>query len=111
MEPTTKPISHKDKIEEEMNKHYADLENFFGQNIFALQKADQENLYKEKVAEKSIAAEKPDFLSIRMTLESKIRILERKLEKDPDDEEISDQISALLKEDTALDNLYKLRNA
>lgn len=107
MESTPQPLSHKEQIEEDMNQHYADLEKYFGQNIFALPKEEQEKLF----AEKSSKGERPDFLKIRMTLESKIRILERKLEKDPDDEEISDKIAALLKEDMALDNLYQHRNA
>ena len=113
MEPTNsttseiQPLSHKEQVEQDLNNHYADLEKFFGQDIFALPKEDQEKLF----AEKSSKGERPDFLKIRMTLESKIRILEKSLEKDPDDEELSNKISVLLKQDVALDNLYKLRNA
>ena len=103
----TQPLSHKEQVEQDLNNHYADLEKYFGQDIFALPKVEQERLF----AEKSSKGERPDFLKIRMTLESKIRILERKLEKDPDDEELSDEISALVKQDSALDNLYQHRNA
>ncbi len=103
----TQPLSHKEQVELDLNNHYADLEKYFGQNIFDLPKEEQEKLF----AEKSSQDERPDFLKIRMTLESKIRILERKLEKDPDDDELSKQISALVKQDSVLDNLYQLRNA
>ena len=103
----TQPLSHKEQVELDLNNHYEALEKYFGQNIFALPKEEQEKLF----AEKSSNGERPDFLAIRMTLESKIRILERKLEKDPDDDELSDEISALVKQDSALDNLYQHRNA
>lgn len=101
--------TRREKAAEELQQYYADLESFFGQNIFALKPDAQQALFEEKVT----ADNKPsiNILSMRMTLESNIRSLEKKLEKDPDDEVLSNQISEMLKQDMTLDNLSRFTNA
>lgn len=94
-----------EKTERELKEFNEQLEAHFGQNIFTI---SQEAL-KELVDSKGLPD--TDLLSIRLTIESKIRLVERQFEKDPDDSELEQQIADLMRQDQVVDYLYKLKNA
>lgn len=94
-----------EKTERELKEFYEQLQEHFGQNIFALTEEAVKELAKEK------GAPNVDLLSVRLTIEAKIRLIERLYSKDPDDTDLEKQISDLMAQDKTLDNLSKLSNA
>lgn len=91
-----------EKAERELQSYYEELQQHFGQNIFILTEPARNELFKEKG--------KPvtDLLSMRLSIESQIRSIERLFEKDPDDADLEKQISDLMQQDQIVDKLSKL---
>lgn len=91
-----------EKTERELHDYYAELQEHFGQNIFILTEEARNEFFKEK------GKPKTDLLSMRLSIESQIRLVERMFEKDPDDSDLEKQISELMKQDQIVDKLSKL---